>query len=393
MEQQTVGFLLRRVDCNDGVASHCETLIRGLKAAGWKVVLITGAVFYDSKSARRFELFKELTEDWVVLEHMRPFVPNKADVLHIKEIAKKHKIAILHAHGYSMLLLARILKIVSGLNCVATFHPSMHSDDPKMLTEAVLRPKIRQYQIYLKAFAPKAFIALSSDIERFLTQDLGFRKTKVRKILAGVDTKYFRPPTPEERQKVREQMGLLEEDLVCSLVGRLNWNKGHDILIAAVRKARKALPEVTLKCLFAGSGDQEQQIKEYALVSDEDRRCFIFLGFANELREVYWASDIFALPSRSEGFALVVAEAMCCGTVPIRTPGGGAKDQIEEGITGYTIPFDDVDGLSEAIQKLAERNFRTQMGKQCMEYAISAFDQEPMIEKTVELYSEYCPIK
>jgi glycosyltransferase involved in cell wall biosynthesis len=394
MEQQkTVGFLLRRVDCNDGVASHCETLIRGLKAVGWKVVLITGAVFYDAKSVRRFELFKELTEDWLVFEHMRPLVPNLADVARIREIVKKHKIAIFHAHGYSMLLLARILKIVTGLHCVATFHPSMHSDDPKMLTEAVLRPKIRQYQIYLKAFAPKAFIALSSDIEKFLIQDLGFRKTKVRKILAGVDTKYFCPPSPQERHRVREQLGICEEDLVCSLVGRLNWNKGHDILIEAVRKARKALSGVTLKCLFAGSGDQEQQIKEYALVSDEDLRCFIFLGFADELREVYWASDIFALPSRSEGFALVVAEAMCCGTVPIRTPGGGAKDQIQEGITGYTIPFDDVEALSQAIQSLADRNFRMQIGKQCIEYAVSAFDQEPMVERTVELYSEYSTVK
>lgn len=387
-QQQTVGFLLKRVDCNDGVASHCETLIRGLKAVGWRVVLITGPVHYDANSMRRLQALKDLTEDWVVFEQVRPLVPSVAQIRKIQAIAKQHQITLFHAHGYSMLVLARLLRIVTGLSCVATYHPSMHSDDPTMLTEAVLQPKIKQYQIYLRAFAPKTFIALSSDIESFLTRDLGFSNTKVRKILAGVDTKYFRPPSPEERQQVRQKLGLQEEDLVCALVGRLNWNKGHDIVIGAVRQARKVLADMTLKCLFAGSGDQEKQIKEYALASEDDLRCFIFLGYAEDLREVYWAADIFALPSRSEGFALVVAEAMCCGTVPIRTPGGGARDQIEVGKTGYIIPFDDVQALSEAIEKLADRDFRLQMGKHCAEYASVAFDREPMIEKTVEVYRE-----
>lgn len=389
-KQKTVGFLLKGVYCNDGVASHCETLIRGLRAAGWRVVLITGSVHYDAASVRRFEVLNDLVEEWVVFEQMKPLLPSVASIRSIKEIVNKHGISLFHVHGYSMLLLARILKMVTGLHCVATFHPSLHSDDPTTLKEVVLRPRIKQYKIYLRAFAPKAFIALSSDIERFLTQDLGFSRTKVRKILAGTDTKYFRPPSPEERRMVREKKGLQEEDLVCSLVGRLNWNKGHDILIKAVRQTRKMLPGTTLKCLIAGSGDQEKQIKEYAFASDEDSGCFLFLGYLEELREVYWASDIFALPSRSEGFALVVAEAMCCGTVPIRTPGGGAWDQIEQGKRGYTIPFDDVEALSKAIQKLANRDFRLQMGQQCAEYASLVFDQEVMVKRTVELYCEFC---
>ncbi len=388
-KQKTVGFLLKRVDCHDGVASHCETLIQGLRAVGWKVVLITGSVHYDAASVRRFEVLKGLVEDWLVFEEMRPLLPSVAGIRSIQKIVKKHEISLFHVHGYSMLFLARILRMVTGLDCVATFHPSLHSDDPTMLKEAVLRPKIRKYQIYLRTFAPKAFIALSSDIERFLTQDLGFHRTKVRKILAGIDTRYFHPPSPEERQRVRQKLGLQEEDLVCCLVGRLNWNKGHDILIEAVRQTRKVVPGITLKCLFAGSGDQEKQIKEYAFASDDDSHCFNFFGYVEDLREVYWTSDIFALPSRSEGFALVVAEAMCCGTVPIRTPGGGARDQIEEGKTGYIIPFDDPKALSEAIQRLANRDFRLQMGKRCLEYGSSVFAQELMVEKTVELYCEY----
>ena len=386
-KQKTVGFLLKRVDCNDGVASHCETLIRGFKTVGWRVVLITGAVNYDASSAKSFQALKDLSEDWIIFEDLKPFLPTSASISRIKEVVNKYEISLFHAHGYSMLVLARILKFVTGLECVATFH-LLIEDKKSSFIKSVLRPKIRKYQIYLRAFAPKAFIAISSEIENFLLQDLGFPKNKVRKILAGTDTKYFRLPSSQERQKARGKFGFEEKYLVCTLVGRLNWVKGHDVAIDAVRLVRKELPEQSLKCLFAGSGDLEQQIKEYAFVSEDDSHCFIFAGYLNDMREVYWASDIFLLPSRLEGCALVVAEAMCSGTVPIRTPAGGVLDQIEEGKTGYIVPFDDAEALSKAIQKLVNQDFRLQMGQRCAEYASSVFDRELMIEKTVKLYCE-----
>ncbi len=388
MRKKTVGFLLKRVDCHDGVASHCETLIRGLKAAGWRVVLITGPIYCNGDSEQRVEIFKSLVDEWVVFEDLRPMLPSVACIRRIQELVKQHGISVFHAHGYSMLVVARVLKIVTGLQCVASFHPSLHSDDPKQMAQAVLRPKIRQYQLFLRLFAPKAFIALSSEIEEFLIQDLRFPGAQVRKILPGIDTKYFRPPTSEERQSVREKFGLQPRDLVCALVGRFNWNKGHDVLIEAARHVTQELPAMTLRCLFSGSGHQEKQIKDYALVSEADSRCFLFLGYVEDLREVYWASDIFTLPSRSEGFGLVVAEAMGCGATPIRTPGGGARDQIQQGKTGYVVPFDDAKALSEAIQNLADAEFRLQMGRQCVQYTAMNFDRDLMVQKTVELYDE-----
>ncbi len=386
-KQKTVGFLLKRVDCNDGVASHCQTIIRGLKAVGWRVVLITGAVNYDAGSEDSFQALKDLSEDWIVFDDLKPFLPTWANICRIKEIVNKYEISVFHAHGYSMLLLARILKIITKLECIATFHLLIEEDDSTFI-KSVLRPKIRKYQMYLRVFTPKAFIAISSEIERFLLQDLGFHQNKVRKILAGTDTKYFRPPSPEERQRVRKKFGFEEKDLVCTLVGRLNWIKGHDVLIDAVRQMIKAVPEITLRCLFAGSGNLEKQIKEYAFASEDDSDCFLFAGHLNDMREVYWTSDILVLPSRLEGCALVVVEAMCCGIVPIRTPAGGSLDQIQEGKTGYIVPFDDPEALSKAIQKLANQEFRWQMGQQCAEYASSVFDLELMVTKTVELYCE-----
>ena len=65
---QCVGFLLRRVDCNDGIASHCETLMRGLRESSVKIILITGPVNFDAKTKARYNALASLAEKWVVLE-------------------------------------------------------------------------------------------------------------------------------------------------------------------------------------------------------------------------------------------------------------------------------------------------------------------------------------
>ena len=382
-----VAFLIGRVDCNDGVASHCETLIRGLKTLGWRVILITGAISYDESSRRRFDALTELSEDWIVLDRMQSILPSAVNIFKIKKIVKQYKISLFHAHGYSMLGLAYIFKIAIGLKCVATFHPSIHGTDPKLLKQSLSRSQLIKYQIYLRLFSPSFFIALSSDIERFLIQDLGFNKTRVCKVLAGIDTKYFRFPSPEERQRAREKFGFEKEDLVCTLVGRLNWNKGHDVLIDAIRHVTKVCPETSFKCLLVGSGNQEKQIKEYALSSNDASQYFLFWGYVEELREVYWSSNIFILPSRLEGFALVVVEAMSCGNIPIRTPGGGASDQIEDGINGFIIPFDSVEVLSSRLIQLAKS---PALGFQIVENAVKSsskkFTLESMTLGTIEVY-------
>ena len=70
MTERTVGFMLGRVDCNDGVASHCETLIGELKKIGWKVVLITGPVTYDESCKYRHTMLSNLAKSWVRLDEL-----------------------------------------------------------------------------------------------------------------------------------------------------------------------------------------------------------------------------------------------------------------------------------------------------------------------------------
>jgi len=196
--------------------------------------------------------------------------------------------------------------------------------------------------------------------------------------------------SPVLRKFPRAKFALAEDDLVCILPGRLNFQKGHDLAVDAVRSLRRSRPELRVVCLFAGAGDLAGEIEAYALHDDADAAAFRFLGFLNArgLREAYWAADIGLLPSRAESFGLVIPEAMRCGCVPVRTPSGGWQDQIVDGVNGFVVPFDDAPALAERIATLADRERRETMRGRAIAHATENFDQRRMLAATADLYRE-----
>lgn len=173
------------------------------------------------------------------------------------------------------------------------------------------------------------------------------------------------------------------------LSARLNFVKGHDIVIDAIRALRFQRPDIAVVCLFPGAGDEAEEIKAYAHKDEEASRTFRFLGFIGDamaLRNIYWASDIVLLPSRLEGFGLAIAEAMNCGCVPIRTPSGGWQDQIVDGETGFIVPFNDPQALADRITNLADPARRSTMRQAAIDHAQANFSQEKMVAATSDLY-------
>jgi phosphoserine phosphatase len=67
----TILLLLKRVDCNDGIASYCETLIKGLKARGDRVVIVSGPVTQLYGSTTRHSAIRNAVLDWAVLGNLK----------------------------------------------------------------------------------------------------------------------------------------------------------------------------------------------------------------------------------------------------------------------------------------------------------------------------------
>lgn len=385
--QKIVGFLLGRVDCNDGIASHCETLMRGLKHEGWKIVLITGKVGFDDSSLQRFEALKELAEEWIVIDDFKRMFPNWKSISRVISTVKKYKIQVFHAHGYSMLTSALVFKIFTDIRCVTTFHSLKSIYLGKSPEGENLWLQQFLLKIYLRIFSPHIFIAISSDIEQWLIRGMGIAKSKIRKVFNGIDSRYFHLPNYEERRKARAKFNLSEQDFTIALVGRTQWEKGHKLVIDTVNQIAERSGS-SVRCIFAGSGDHREEIENYALSSSGNHHRFNFLGYINETRDLYWASDVIVLPSQAEGFPLVIVEAMACGVVTIRTPAAGAYDQIEDGVNGFIIPFNDLEALSSRLLQLSDNaELRSHLAKNSLK-ASQKFTLETMTSGTIAAYKE-----
>ncbi len=386
----TILLLLKRVDCVDGVAAYLETLLTGLREAGDRVVIVSGDVTTPDGSEGRRRAIEAASLGWLVLDGFSASRPVLRHLRQIRALIRQHDVDVVSPQGFSVLPVATLLGLLSGRRVVANYHPSLHGDQAAAMTGRRSRRERLSYRALAAICRPERFIALSRDIARFFRDECGIAPARIHEQVLGVETGFYRAPTDQERRDARARFGLDERALVCVLPGRMNLSKGHDVAVAALRALRQRRPDLGAVCLFPGGGDQRQRIEAEALRDDADRETFRFLGFVSRdvLRDAYWAADIVLLPSRMEGFGLVVAEAMCCGAIAIRTPSGGWQDQVIEGRTGTVVPYNDPPALAAAIERIADHPDRAAMRDEVMAYASEKFAKSRMIEGTSALYRQ-----
>lgn len=138
------------------------------------------------------------------------------------------------------------------------------------------------------------------------------------------------------------------------IVGRL-WSsergKGHDALLAALPAVRARVPDAEL--WIVGSGDDASRLDAVARERGVAGAVRFLGGVSNrELGRLYRSASVFAMPSRQEGFGLVYAEAMWHGLPCIGSTLDAAGEVLTDGTTGFLVPYDAPEPLSDAIVSL-----------------------------------------
>ena len=379
-------LVLARLDCNDGVASHIELLATELARRGVSLTMVTGLITGQDVAARRYEALRRLLPDWhqVSQDQIRP---STETVRAFASLLRGGRFDLVHAHGLGLLAALRPALLGSGMPVVATYHPSAHGQSARDFALSFTPRQRLAYRLFLRLFRPDKLIAQSLDTERLFAAECRLPRRTLARIIGGIDTDHFRPPNEQERAAARAALRVPDGALTCVLPGRLNLNKGHDVAVAALDRFRAEHPGRTVRCFFPGAGAQEAEVRALVAAS-ADPDMFVLPGFVPEMRDVYWASDIVILPSRNEGFALVVAEAMACGCAAIRTPSGGCTDQIVEGETGYAVPYNDPAALADRIGQLADAQQLQAVQAAAGRHAKAVFSGQRMGAETVALYGE-----
>jgi len=161
-----------------------------------------------------------------------------------------------------------------------------------------------------------------------------------------------------------------EGELRVVTVGRLaaeDSYKGYDTLIQAVHHAGQRGANVRLDVV--GTGDDRPRLERLATgLGLNDRVRFQGSLPEPDLRSTLIASDVFALPSRGEGFGLVYVEAMRFGKPCIAGRHGGPPEIISDGNDGYLVEHGDVEQLSSRLVTLCQNaELRTTLGRRALQ--------------------------
>ena len=133
-------------------------------------------------------------------------------------------------------------------------------------------------------------------------------------------------------------------------VGSISLIKGHDILIKAWNKIHTKFPAYSLH-IYGEKKDNYKSISQYI----EDNRlnnCVFVHNPTSDIKQKYLESAICILPSRVEGFGMVIIEAMACAVPCIATNCEGPKDIISDNVNGFIINKDDSDAIANKIMEL-----------------------------------------
>ncbi len=256
-----------------------------------------------------------------------------------------------------------------------------------------------KWKIFLTIHSTKVYLQYSN-------RDVTLQKRFLNKIIAiseAVKKDILARNIPENQIEVvyngvsKERFTALhqnytEKTLICvaRLVPQL---KGQDLLIKAVGLLRDQGKRVN--CLLVGQApDDHPEYRESLelLVNSlnlEDR--VKFLGNRSDVPQLLASSDAFVLPSRLEGFGLVVIEAMMAGIPVIASNVDGPAEILCGGQYGYLAKPEDPAHLAACIQKCLEEN-TSDLVNRAREYAISTFSISAAVEHLTRLYHS-CPIQ
>lgn len=346
------------------------------KVPGWKE-------FDQRVSSDSFKIVRWLKPlcTWRLRELPKGFGPFLHAAWHIyKESPAVLHVGDLYPQGVSGLLLKKLTGIPYIAYC--------HGEDIALTDRYKYQPYMRDI-IYRGA----DIIVANAEFARRNLVRIGIPENRVVKISPGVDLDRFSLRTA--RLDLLEKWNLKGKRVVLT-VARLISRKGHDLVLRAIARLVKEVPETVY--LIVGQGPEEEKLRNLAIelgIMDSVR----FAGRVPEelLPDCYALCDVFAMVNREEangdleGFGMVFLEASAMGKPVVGGRSGGTADAITEGKTGFRVDTVQLDELTATLRMLlTDVNLRRQLGNAGRHRVEREFQWRDRARRLHEISMEIC---
>ncbi|MCO5168446.1 MAG: glycosyltransferase [Planctomycetes bacterium] len=278
---------------------------------------------------------------------------------------------VLHAHLFHANLAARLLGRLAGARRVVS---TVHVVERRPLPARFLLER-------LTARLDDRTACVSQAVARFALARLGAAPGRLVVVRNGIDLAPF--AALPARDEARAALGLPSDGLLVGAVGRLDPQKGFDVLLDAFARLEA---EATL--VVAGAGPEEAALRARAARLGLGGRA-VLLGHRPDVPQVLAALDVFCMPSRWEGFGLALVEAMAAG-LPVVVSDVDSLPEVL-GDAGVLVAPDDPAALAAALAPLLIDPARREALGRAARARAARFDVGGMVAAWAALYEGLGP--
>jgi len=247
----------------------------------------------------------------------------------------------------------------------------------------------RKFRCLRRLYRPfvRQYIALSRDLERYLTSGVGIPAERVTQIYNGVDAARFHPAA--DAREAIEGCPFVDPSLwLVGSVSRMQPVKDPLTLAAAFVRALSLAPALrhSLRLVMVGAGPLRVEVQ--ALLTRAGVAELAWLpGERGDVAAILRGLDCFVLPSLAEGISNTILEAMACGLPVVATEVGGNAELVEAGLTGHLVPAAGVEWLAQSLVNYAvDREAARAAGRAGRERVLRSFSLGGMVQRYQQLY-------
>ena len=232
-------------------------------------------------------------------------------------------------------------------------------------------------------------ISCASWLKNYMVNFQGLDAKKIDVVHNPVDAKKFsRDET--KRKEFRKILKIADDEILFSGMGIYIYRKGFDILIRAFAEVKKFFGEkIKIKLALIGSGEERENYLK--LAGSLGVKIIMPSGFVKDVRDWLWASDVFVMPSREEGFSIALLEALASGLPVIVSDIEPFTEIISPGKNnGLTAENENPESFAAAMIKMLEKNEngRKIFVDNALKMIRENFTPEIAAEKTFEIYKK-----
>lgn len=288
---------------------------------------------------------------------------------------------VVHTHSSKAGIIGREAAARAGVPAVVhTIHGMSFNRTQPFLIRSVYRmlerraaPQTTMFVSVANAMTRQAVDAGIALPDRFVT------------VYSGMETGQFQFD-PTQRDRIRQEWGFSQDDVVVGTIARLFDNKGYDEIIDAMPRAIEREP--SLKFVWIGDGANRTKYEMRLEALDlRDRVTFTGLIEPHKVAGLMNGFDMVVHASRWEGLPRALVQGLLMERPVISFDNDGAPEVVIPNETGCLIRQGDIAGLSEAIVELAQDPLkRDRFGQNGRKLCIERFDWRKMVDDLDALY-------